>query len=316
MVVRRNGWIYVYLSNQSNQDVFFDNLVVNLKHGPLVEQKDYYSFGMENPALSTQAIKQNYYLNRIKYNGKELQNKEFLDGTGLEDYDYGARMYDPQIGRFLIQDRMVDSFPTFSSYTYARNNPILNVDVLGDSAWSVMRDWNSSDAKGFADYAQAKLNEMANNPDVKLDCADAALTILIGYASENGLPLQLQTADGKTTFDSNSDDYSSVSSFKSAALPGLQAKDIDVNTFTLPKSDASPGDMMIITAPVNHIAMYSDVNSKTDVTKRNLIYGNLSGGKPTNLKKTQDWSNSTSGGIKYSPNKMTAHRWNVLNTKN
>ncbi len=30
------------------------------------------------------------------------------------------------------------------------------------------------------------------------------------------------------------------------------------------------------------------------------------------FKKTQDWSNSTSGGIKYAPDKITAHRWKVL----
>ena len=29
MVVRRNGWIYIYLSNESSQDVYFDNLVIN-----------------------------------------------------------------------------------------------------------------------------------------------------------------------------------------------------------------------------------------------------------------------------------------------
>ncbi len=90
MVIRRNGWIYIYLSNESNQSVYFDNLTVNLKHGPLVEQKDYYAFGMENPALSTKAIKFNYNENRIKFNGKELQRKEFLDTSGLEWEDAGS----------------------------------------------------------------------------------------------------------------------------------------------------------------------------------------------------------------------------------
>jgi hypothetical protein len=39
----------------------------------------YYPFGMENPALSTKAIKYQYTPKRLEYNGKELQSKEFLD---------------------------------------------------------------------------------------------------------------------------------------------------------------------------------------------------------------------------------------------
>jgi RHS repeat-associated protein len=139
MVVRRNGWIYVYLSNQSNQDVFFDNLVVNLKHGPLVEQKDYYSFGLENPALSTQAIKQNYYSNRSKFNGgDELQNKEFSDGSGLELYDANFRMYDPQIARFCQSDPIAEATGDWSPYVFGMDNPIRFNDPLGlDSASSI-----------------------------------------------------------------------------------------------------------------------------------------------------------------------------------
>jgi RHS repeat-associated protein len=48
-------------------------------------------------------------------------------------YDYGARFYDPQSGRFTTQDAYAEKYLDFSPYQYAANNPILYIDVNGDS---------------------------------------------------------------------------------------------------------------------------------------------------------------------------------------
>jgi len=89
-------------------------------------QQDYYPFGMLMPGRSLPLS--NY---RFGFNGKEKDNE--LKGGG-NSLDYGARIYDPRLGRFISIDPDKELYSKLSPYQGLNNNPINFVDPTGKGA--------------------------------------------------------------------------------------------------------------------------------------------------------------------------------------
>ena len=112
-----DGKYHYYLKDHQG-----NNRVVVDEEGTVEEVNDYYAFGGLMSTSSRQSVQP------YKYNGKELDRK-----GGLGWYDYGARMYDAALGRFMKTDRFSEKYVSLSPYQYGANNPVNNIDVNGDS---------------------------------------------------------------------------------------------------------------------------------------------------------------------------------------
>jgi len=144
IVVPKNGYVFVYCSNESPHYVFFDNLQVIHSRGPIMEESHYYPFGLTMHGISSKSLVFGGAENKSKFNkGSELQAREFTDESGLDIYDAKFRGLDPQIGRFRQIDPLSDMSFKYSPFAYANNNPILLNDPLGltsDTSWKVLQE--------------------------------------------------------------------------------------------------------------------------------------------------------------------------------
>jgi len=87
------------------------------------DNNDYYPYGMLIPERSWSSSDYRY-----GYNGKENDNE--LKGTG-NSIDYGARIFDPRIGRFFKKDPLQHMSQGTGNYQYAANSPIMAADYEG-----------------------------------------------------------------------------------------------------------------------------------------------------------------------------------------
>lgn len=128
-VKRETTGAYTYVFNHTDHlgnvrlsysDLNKDN---SLTANEILEENNYYPFGLKHANYNTNNTQPGY---KYKYNGKEFQ-----DELGLNMYDYGARNYDPAIGRWMNVDPLTEVNPHKNPYNYCSNNPISRTDPTG-----------------------------------------------------------------------------------------------------------------------------------------------------------------------------------------
>jgi len=125
-------YVYNHLDHQGNVRLSYTADLSSPNGLAIMEQNHYYPFGMKHTKYNVTVLKlrgshpevaliPDY---KYKYNAKEFQNE-----LGLNWYDYGARNYDPAIGRWMNIDPLAEVSRRWSPYTYCYNNPVRFTDI-------------------------------------------------------------------------------------------------------------------------------------------------------------------------------------------
>ena len=139
MIEEKFNYVYNYTDHLGNIRLSYAE-VPGTRLLKIIEENNYYPFGLKHSnynaqeynfketSLGTFVVLEQSVANdyKYKYNGKELQ-----DELGLNMYDYGARNYDPALGRWMNIDPMANKTVDYSPYNFVLNNPLSFIDPDG-----------------------------------------------------------------------------------------------------------------------------------------------------------------------------------------
>lgn len=123
------NYVYQYKDHLGNVRLSYadadKNGVINAAT-EIVEESNYYPFGGSHMGYNNVTNGGNAVAQKFKFSGKELS-----EDLGLNTYDFGARNYDPYLGRWMNIDPLAERYSNYTPYNYVANTPLQAVDPDG-----------------------------------------------------------------------------------------------------------------------------------------------------------------------------------------
>lgn len=176
----KQGYAKIQLMNEDPQAIYFDDFAI--RQPQLVVQENHYDpWGLNLVGIEQTGAPDS----KFQYNGKEKQ-----EDFGLNWTDYGARMYDAQLGRWMTADPLADQMRRHSVYNYAYDNPMRFTDPDGmspqdifDGHGDLIEETNDNEIRIRAGKKLYSLSDAYK----KGKLSNSALIKIVGhYLKENG----------------------------------------------------------------------------------------------------------------------------------
>lgn len=189
--ISKNGYLYIYVSNESPQDVYFDNVTIKHYTGPLQQEQDYYPFNLPMAEICDKALlKQN---TPYKGNGGVELEEDF----GVQYYNTLFRKYDPQIGRFSSIDLLSEKYENLTPYNFAGSSPI----ILNDPSGANMRRPGNTDINGTSIYSDGEISSHDGFINILPDATGGIRAQKSSYTAADIMAMAEQLVKSGVSFD-------------------------------------------------------------------------------------------------------------------
>jgi RHS repeat-associated protein len=168
----------------------------------LLQADNYYPFGVVRPKQLLDGER-----NKYLYNSKELQEEAHI-------YDYGARMYDPVLGKWNGIDPLADQFYFTSPYTYAVNNPLSYIDPDGMKPVKILGNGTVAEKSQVYQglellktipFARQQIEEMEKSDKDIFIRVEPGHSVTMPRVVEDALPKGVEIIDKKAQWEKNRD---------------------------------------------------------------------------------------------------------------